>query len=148
MKKLQKAILAVWAVLLLGSCGSASRSNEPPCLELSVDSIDIGAVASTDEPKAFDIELRNTGGQDLVITDIETTCNCTTVDYPKEPIKGGRSATLHLTFSGKNFFPSKMVREVLIYSNDEDSPKAFYFKVTVMPPNLISDSCKVYKTVF
>ena len=147
MKKLQKAILVAWSVLLLGSCNSTPSSNEPPCLELSVDSIDIGTVVVTDEPKAFDVELRNTGGQDLVITNIETTCNCTTVDYLKEPIKSGRSVTLHLTFSGKDFFPSKMVREVQIFSNDESSPKSFYFRVTVAPPKLL-DSCDVYKTSF
>ena len=140
MKKLQRLVLtAACFPLLLFSCGFAAQSNEPPCLELSADSMDIGSVRIDEEPRAFDIELRNTGGQDLIITNIETSCHCTTVDYPREPIKGGRSATLHLTFSAKDFFPSDVLREVQIFSNTADSPKLFYFKVKVAPQKVSGD---------
>ena len=135
---IHKSFIAV--AVLLSLVGFCSCEHKPAHLQLSEEMVDIGTVLMTDEPKAFDVELRNTGDEELVISEVETTCHCTTVDYPKEPIKGGRSVTLHLTFSGKDFFPSEMTREVKIYSNSEDSPTSFYFKVKVVSPNVASDS--------
>jgi hypothetical protein len=124
--------------------GLYSCEKKPAHLELGEEMVDIGSVLMTDEPKAFEVKVRNSGDEDLVISNVETTCNCTTVDYPQEPIKGGRSVTLHLTFSGKEFFPSEMTREVKIYSNSEDSPTLLYFKVKVLSPNVANDSCGTY----
>ena len=121
-----------------------SCEHKPAHLEVSDEVIDIGTVLTTDEPKAFEVKLRNTGDEELVISEIETTCHCTTVDYSQEPVRGGHSITLHLTFSGKEFFPSEMTREVKIFSNTEDSPTSFYFKVKVISPNVASDTCGTY----
>lgn len=129
--------------LVLSTC-FCSCEHKPAHLEVSDEVIDIGTVLTTDEPKAFDVELRNTGDEELVISEIETTCHCTTVDYPQEPVKGGHNITVHLTFSGKEFFPSEMTREVKIFSNTEDSPTSFYFKVKVISPNVASDTCGTY----
>ena len=134
-------LVTVVIILCTGFC---SCEHKPAHLELSEELIDIGTVLTTDDPKAFEVEVRNTGDEDLVITNVETTCHCTTADYPQEPIKGGHRATLHLTFSGKDFFPSEMTREVQIFNNTEDSPKSFYFKVKVVSPNIASDSCGTY----
>ena len=134
-------LVTMVTVLCTGFC---SCEHKPAHLELSDDMVYIGTVLMTDEPKAFEVELRNTGDEDLIITNVETTCHCTTADYPQEPIKGGKSATLHLTFSGKDFFPSEMTREVQIFNNTEDSPKSFYFKVKVVSPNIASDTCGTF----
>lgn len=129
------------SLCLIGLC---SCEHKPAHLQLGEEMVDIGTVLMTDDPKAFEVELRNTGDDELIISDVETTCHCTTVDYPKDPIKGGRSVTLHLTFSAKEFFPSEMTREVKIYSNSDDSPTSFYFKVKVLSPNVASDTCGTY----
>ena len=134
-------LVTMVTVLCTGFC---SCEHKPAHLELSDDIVDIGTVLMTDEPKAFEVELLNTGDEDLIITNVETTCHCTTADYPQDPIKGGKSATLHLTFSGKDFFPSEMTREVQIFNNTEDSPKSFYFKVKVVSPNIASDTCGTF----
>ena len=60
------------------------------------------------EIKKFDFVFTNTGTETIEI-DIASGCDCTTLDYPKTPIKVGQKATIHVTFdSGK-----KEVSEVI-----------------------------------
>jgi hypothetical protein len=124
--------------LVVAFCSCERR---PACLELSKEMMDIGTVKISDAPHAFTLEVSNSGTEELVIERVETSCHCTTVNFPKAPIKGGCSAQLKLTFSGKDFFPSEMTREVKIYSNSKDSPATFYFKVKVVSDNVVNDSC-------
>lgn len=146
---MKKLFYPLWAVILpVMIVSGCCQSNEPPRLSLSVDSLDIGTVYIMDEPKSFDIEVRNDGGRELVIDTIMTTCDCTTIDYSHSPISAGRSTTLHFTFSGREFLPQEMVREVQIFSNDANSPKTFYFKVIVDTPNEVNDSCDSYQLSF
>lgn len=53
------------------------------------------------EIKKFDFVFTNTGSEVITI-DIASGCDCTTLDYPKTPIKVGGKAVIHVTFdSGK-----------------------------------------------
>ena len=47
--------------------------------------------------KKFDFEFTNTGAETIQI-DIATGCDCTTLDYPKKPIKVGEKGVIHVTF--------------------------------------------------
>ncbi|HMR89546.1 MAG TPA: DUF1573 domain-containing protein [Saprospiraceae bacterium] len=71
------------------------------------ESINLGKVKKG-EIKKFDFVFTNTGTETIEI-DIASGCDCTTLDYPKTPIKVGQKATIHVTFdSGK-----KEVSEVI-----------------------------------
>ncbi len=71
------------------------------------ESINLGKVKKG-EIKKFDFVFTNTGTETIEI-DIASGCDCTTIDYPKTPIKVGQKATIHVTFdSGK-----KEVSEVI-----------------------------------
>ncbi len=62
--------------------------------------LDIGKVKKG-EIKKFDFVFTNTGSEVITI-DIASGCDCTTLDYPKTPIKKGQKAVIHVTFdSGK-----------------------------------------------
>ena len=62
--------------------------------------LDIGKVKKG-EIKKFDFVFTNTGTETIEI-DIASGCDCTTLDYPKTPIKVGQKGVIHVTFdSGK-----------------------------------------------
>jgi hypothetical protein len=62
--------------------------------------INIGKVKKG-EIKKFDFVFTNTGSEVITI-DIASGCDCTTLDYPKTPIKVGGKAVINVTFdSGK-----------------------------------------------
>lgn len=123
-------------------CVVVSCGNRPPHLEVPQDVIDIGEVYNAEaEPTEFDVEIKNSGDQPLVIDNIDTSCGCTTVEVPDGPIGGGRKAVLHVTFDASRFYPGVMTREIRIFSNSEDSPHTVYFKVGVKSPFVANDSC-------
>lgn len=132
-------ISSLLAVILFSAC-----SHKPARLVLPDEPVDIGMVLITGDPVTFDVDLRNDGDDKLIIERVETTCNCTTVDYPTDSIPAGGSAVMHVTFSAKDFFPSEMTREIQIFTNTEASPQSFFFKVKVDYGTLKSDSCETY----
>lgn len=138
MKKLRFSfvtILSVGLLLLVCAC-----EHKPAKLELAVDTLDLETVIIENDPVEFDVEVRNAGDDELIITGVETTCDCTTVDYSNDPIKGGDKTVLHVTFSAKDFFPSDVVRELKIFNNTADNPVSFYFKARLRSSH-VADTC-------
>lgn len=140
MKK-QLSVFLLFVVVCFSAC---CHSEKPAQLVFSQDSIDLGTVIIGDDPKLFDVEIYNKGSQKLIINKVETTCDCTTVEFPHDSIEGGGSAVMHVSFDGKDFFPSEMVRDIQVFSNSEDSPQTFYFKVKVQYGSARNDQCGTY----
>lgn len=58
-----------------------------------------------------DFRIKNSGNKDLLIANAFGSCGCTVPEYPKEPVKPGEVATIHVTFNsaGKHGEQSKTV---------------------------------------
>ena len=64
--------------------------------------------------------LTNTGDKLLAIQNVVTSCGCTSVEYPKEPIKVNGSAELHVTYRAD--YPEHFSKVITVYCNTENSP--------------------------
>ena len=64
----------------------------------------------------YAFKFTNTGDKDLLITDAHSTCGCTVPDWPKEPIKPGKSSYMKVVFNsaGKEGYTEK---EITITAN-------------------------------
>ncbi len=58
--------------------------------------IDLGAVKKG-EKRTGQFVFRNTGNEDIVI-ELVSACECTTVDYPRKPIPPGAQGTIDFVF--------------------------------------------------
>ena len=67
-----------------------------------------------------ELVIRNIGQVPLVINDIITSCGCTTVDYPKEPILPGKDAILCVNYQAEQ--PEHFNKTISIYCNVASSP--------------------------
>lgn len=47
----------------------------------------------------YGFKFENTGGSDLLITKVSTSCGCTASEYPKEPVKPGEKGVIRLTLN-------------------------------------------------
>jgi len=47
----------------------------------------------------YDFKFKNTGKNDLIISDAYSSCGCTIPEYPKEPIKPGESSKIKVLFN-------------------------------------------------
>jgi hypothetical protein len=60
---------------------------------------------------SYNYTFKNTGNNDLIISSAQGSCGCTVPEYPKTPIKPGKSGTMKVSFdsAGKTGSQSKTV---------------------------------------
>jgi hypothetical protein len=93
-------LLAIFSQSLNLSAQKSKAKNKGVHMTFVNDHLDIGNVKKG-EIKKFDFEFTNTGTETIQI-DIASGCDCTTLDYPKTPIKVGQKAKINVIFdSGK-----------------------------------------------
>lgn len=51
------------------------------------------------KPVYYNFEIKNNSSAPLVITDVTTTCGCTTPEWKKEPINAGATATIKVGYN-------------------------------------------------
>jgi hypothetical protein len=75
-------------------------------------------------------EFTNTGKADLLINRCDATCGCTVPNWPKEPIKPGKSGKIKIEFnsSGKSGINNKIVTVV---SNTKEGKAELKFRANV-----------------
>lgn len=111
-------IAFVIGFILLSGCNQAPNSEEKtetfksglPNESLGTDDMtkiyfeknehDFGEIIAG-ETITYAFKFSNTGGADLIISDVLTSCGCTVSEFPKEPIKPGKSGVIKLTFDSR-----------------------------------------------
>lgn len=61
------------------------------------DTLDLGSFKDK-KAKIFQVEIRNTTDEALVIQNIRPSCGCTAADWTKEPIAAGQTGIIELRF--------------------------------------------------
>lgn len=76
------------------------------------------------EAQTHSFEVKNVGHELLVIQDVTTSCGCITVDFPKEPVQPGGTATVKVTYKAdqQEYFN----KTVTIYGNAEQFPLSLH----------------------
>ncbi|MGI6243362.1 MAG: DUF1573 domain-containing protein [Prevotella sp.] len=81
--------------------------------------IDCGQVIFK-SPVTAEFEVQNSGAQPFVINNVRTSCGCTTVDYPKNPILPGRTFIVKITYDAKQM--GHFNKQIGIYGNGSQQP--------------------------
>lgn len=75
--------------------------------------------------------ISNTGNEGLEIFDAKAECSCTTIDFPKYPIKPGQTDTVTVYFDTKSAY-DRQDRIVELISNTGKPPQKLRFKGVVL----------------
>lgn len=88
---------------------------------------DFGKIKEADGPVTYQFEFTNTGGEPLIISNVASSCGCTTPNYPKDPVLPGtkRSITVSYNPAGR---PGRFEKPVTVYTNGD--PAVYTLKVT------------------
>lgn len=89
--------------------------------------INMGEFDWQQEQKAH-FTLANTGNSPLAITDVITSCGCTSVEYPKEPVRPGNSVELKVRYKADH--PEHFNKTITVYCNTPSSPIKLEIKGT------------------
>ena len=80
--------------------------------ELQLGSIPQGSGAIEKE-----VAMINDGSEDLLITNIENLCSCTTTEFVDKPIAPGHGRTLKILLDTNHLTPGEFSRTIIVHSN-------------------------------
>ena len=108
-----------------------------PILSIPNKIIDLGIIKEN-EIMDIDIVFSNTGYRKLVISDIRTSCGCTTAKLEKKKYRPGESGIIKVTFNPKGY-SKNVIKRIAITSNSTDQPRIIIkIKAYVEPPIIVS----------
>ena len=124
--------LLVW-VLLLVSCTTLSCAKEDaPELKMATLQYNLGNLDAKHRVQTIFAEFTNQGSGELVITDVKTDCDCTTVQYPKGAYKRHMGDKIKIRVDLTPFFPGPILKKVAVYVNDQPKPVVITIKGNVI----------------
>jgi hypothetical protein len=83
-------------------------------------------------PKAtHEFHFTNTGNSPLILTNVRTSCGCTSPFWPREPIAPGESSKISVEYNTQNRV-GPFNRSVTITSNADTPSKQLFIKGTVV----------------
>jgi hypothetical protein len=85
------------------------------------------------ERVSYSFKFSNSGGADILINKVSTSCGCTVGNYPKTPIKPGESGSIDVTFNS-NHKKGHQNKTVTIMANTEPNRTILRIKARVMLP--------------
>ena len=77
-------------------------------------------------------KFKNAGSNDLIISDAHGSCGCTVPEWPKEPIKPGKSGVIKVVFDSKGK-PGDQQKTVTLTANTEPANTILTIKGAVKP---------------
>ncbi len=77
-------------------------------------------------------KFTNTGENPLIITNVKTSCGCTTPYWPKKPIQPGESDVIKVKFN-TNHKPGKQTKTITIHANTKNLTEVVRIKAYVNP---------------
>ncbi|MDR1792574.1 MAG: DUF1573 domain-containing protein [Bacteroidales bacterium] len=134
------------ALIVLFLCGavvsvSAQKKGSKPAVEktpvsatsayfsLSKKTVDFGNIM-LGSSKTIELAFTNTGSKTLVLTNVYTTCGCTTVDWPKEPFMAGKSGVIKITYNPTEEGPFQ--KTITITTNAENKSEVVQIQGVVI----------------
>lgn len=133
MKTIKIALLACSFGLMSFSAKTITdefvKSAELSAVSWKSDMIDVGDIPQS-KPKTILFEFVNTGKTDIIITNVQPTCGCTTSNYTKTPIKPGETAKVNAVYNAAN--KGAFTKTIKVTTNAEETPKNLTFKGTVI----------------
>jgi hypothetical protein len=97
---------------------AAKTQSDKAIFTLEKKSLDFGEI-KMGSAKTIELSFTNTGKKTLVLTDVYTTCGCTTVDWPKDPFPAGKSGVLKITYNPTE--TGAFNKTIYVYTNAENN---------------------------
>ncbi|MEW5767101.1 MAG: DUF1573 domain-containing protein [bacterium] len=95
----------------------------PPQITFPESSHDFGSIEEGDMP-TYNFVVKNTGGSQLVLERVQTSCGCTAALPQEREVAPGDTTTINVSFNSQNRAGQSVHKTVTVYSNDPEQPQA------------------------
>lgn len=118
-----KKLIFILTLVVFGLSAQAQAK-----IEFKTETIDYGAIAKgSDGVRVF--EFTNTGDQELIVSNVKSSCGCTVPQKPDGPIAPGATGVIKVKYDTNRVGPIR--KTVTVYSNATESTKALKIKGVV-----------------
>ena len=128
MRALQKFV--VWVVVLLPML-AMQESPVGADIELQSNIIDLGELSQEDEKQIVRLSYTNTGDVPLVVTEVSTSCTCTTIKYSRDKLMPGERAAMTITMDPSKAPEGSFYRVLKVYSTARSGVKHITVKANI-----------------
>ncbi len=77
-------------------------------------------------PVTHDFTFTNVGKEPIIISNVQSSCGCTTPNWPREPILPGKTGTIKVQYNAAS--PGAFNKSITIISNAKTPTKVLYVK--------------------
>ena len=132
---MQKLIILLTTIVLVIGCKSQkivtdSAGNKVPQITWEQQTLHLGEVKLGDS-KSMKFNFTNTGSANLEI-ELVTSCKCTTLDWPRQPIAPGEQGVVSVTYDSTDQALGELFKTVDIIANTDPIVVEAFFKVVVV----------------
>lgn len=114
------------------SAGKAGKPGSVPAFYFEETEHDFGKII-IGEKVTFSFKFTNSGGSDLLIAKVSTSCGCTVGKYPETPIAPGEEGFIEATFDSKHK-KGYQNKSITILANTEPNKTTLRVKAQVIQP--------------
>jgi len=93
---------------------------------------DFGSINESDGLAAFRFTFTNTGGDPLILKNVQASCGCTTPNWSKEPVLPGAKGFINVTYNPKGR-PGRFEKVITVTSNGDPETQQLKIMGTVVP---------------
>ncbi|MBO7236331.1 MAG: DUF1573 domain-containing protein [Alistipes sp.] len=101
-------------------------------MELSTKEIDLGDLFMDDGKQIYRLTFRNVGDVPLVITEVRTSCACTTVQHDRRKVMPEEQGVLTITFDPRKASVGMLYRVLQVHSTSRGGVEHVTLKANIL----------------
>ena len=126
---MRRGVLCLVAMLL----GVELYAQEPrgADIEFTTNVVELGELSRNDDKSYVRLSFLNTGDVPLVVTEVRTSCSCTTIKHDRKPIAPGEQGVLNITVDPSKAPVGNFYRVLQVYSTAISGVKNITLKAEI-----------------
>lgn len=123
--------LALLVVALLGVSRISAQSPKGADIEFQTNIVDLGELSHEDDKQVVRLAYTNTGDLPLVVTEVRTSCTCTTVQCDRKKVMPGERGSIVITMDPAKAPEGSFYRVLQVYSSARSGVKHITLKAVI-----------------
>lgn len=100
-------------------------------IEFTTNVVELGELSRSDDKSYVRLSFLNTGDVPLVVTEVRTSCSCTTIKHDRKPIAPGEQGVLNITVDPSKAPVGNFYRVLQVYSTAISGVKNITLKAEI-----------------
>ena len=117
--------------ILLLPIESGAQTPKGADIEFQTNVIDLGELSQEDDKQIVRLVYTNTGDVPLVVTEVRTSCSCTTVKHDRKKLLPGERAAITITMDPAKAPEGSFYRVLKVYSTASSGVKHITLKAEI-----------------